>query len=159
MPNGAGSALRLIALAAGLAFGAGCGTQSETPAAPTPTPVALRGFGVQINPGAVVPIFDRADPLTLGSALGSAHPYEGLFTDRPEAIHLAHRYEPVAGILLHEYQHLLEHRLRQHPDRDPVEVAREAFRDLCGPTFELGASDLMDDAVGVSATAAGMRAP
>jgi hypothetical protein len=99
------------------------------------------GRGVQLNPGAVVPVYHAADRFILGEML-NREPLHGAFVHDPEAIYLDRAWDPVAGTVLHEFMHLLMKRLRDHPEARAV--AFRAFRDLCTPDFELGRADLME---------------
>jgi hypothetical protein len=102
-----------------------------------------------VNVGAVVPIFDGAsrEELVAAAESGDISPNaRGMYvrrSDGSEAIYLRGYVDGVARILLHEFVHLVESRLRGDPDAQ--RIVRHAFRDLCGPHFELGRQDLMSE--------------
>lgn len=88
----------------------------------------------QVNPGAVVPVYGWAD-------MNRGHLAE--FHSPPEAILFP---GPVPSFVpVHEATHLYEARLEAAGDHAGARIVRHAFRDLCGPTWEIGHNDLLTE--------------
>lgn len=134
--------MRLLALILPALLATGCGQRAAE---------ASSGPGEAINPGAVVPIHARADRDWMHAEAGRAPG-----ADRPtgwidygqgglrESIHLAYGWHPVAGIMLHEYEHLIERRLKLAGEFAAMRIVRQAFLDITGPGFDIGRPDLME---------------
>lgn len=91
----------------------------------------------RVNPGAKVAIYQRA-PMGGPNRLAEFHPWD-------ESIHLSGYPGDYPFAILHEFVHLLEKRLLESGNREGARAVRRAFRDLCGPTFEIGRNDLLGD--------------
>lgn len=100
--------------------------------------------GRRVNPGAEVAVYQDADEAWLQSFRPDTQRVRGLYFNGIESIHVAGYISKGDRRFIHEYQHMLEARLEAAGDHIGLVLVRNAFRALCGPTFELGHSDLME---------------
>jgi hypothetical protein len=124
----------VIRLALCCLLAGGCGNTVSTP--------DQRGH--QVNPGARVPVFQESDRNWMGATVGrgALDPMPtGLFLHDPQSIYLAGRWDPVS---VHEYHHLIERRLLLAGNVNGARIARQAFRDINAPGYEIGEPDLME---------------
>jgi hypothetical protein len=93
-----------------------------------------------LNPGAKTPIW-LCPTVEAWTGIGAKTEWVGMYRTNEDAIYIRGAF--AANVLVHEYQHHLEERLKNDPSA--LRIARKAFRDLCSPDFEIGNADLLSD--------------